>query len=387
MVNVRDVSGNRKTIAVLGSTGSVGRQTLEAARHLGYGVTELSGYNDWRTLETQCREFGVLKAWISEANYTNLKTALADTPVKVVTGEEGLCAFAYESRSKLVCNSLLGVSGLKPTLAALDGGHDIALANKETLVEGGKLVMESAKTKGLLIIPVDSEHSAIFQCINGAKPKKILLTASGGAFYGRDRAFLASVTPEMAKCHPNWRMGAKITVDSSTLMNKGLELIEAVWLFGVRPEQIEILIHRESIIHSMVEFSDNAVIAQLALPDMRLCAQYALTYPERLPSLTGELDFTAMPPLTFSKPDEDTFTLLRLARECIGKGGNLPAAMSSANEEAVALFLNNKIQFTDIFEMVERAVLDAEFISDPSLEQIMSTDAAARESITRQSRS
>ncbi|MDD4124834.1 MAG: 1-deoxy-D-xylulose-5-phosphate reductoisomerase [Eubacteriales bacterium] len=376
-----------KTIAVLGSTGSVGRQTLETARHLGYGISELTGYGNPRLLERQCREFNVKKAWIAENNYVNLKTALADTSVKVVTGNEALCELAYETESDPVCNSLLGVSGLKPTLAALEGGHNIALSNKEALVEGGRLVTDLAKAKNLKIIPVDSEHSAIFQCINGGKPKKILLTASGGAFYGKDRNFLETVTPETATKHPNWSMGAKITVDSATLMNKGLEIIEAVWLFDISPEQLEVIIHRESVIHSMVEFDDNTVIAQLARPDMRLCIQYALTYPERLPSLTDRLDFGSIPSLSFAKPDEDTFTLLRLAKECIRKGGNLPAAMSSANEEAVMLFLENKIKFVEIFDFVEIAVTDAAYIPNPTLEQIMSTDAEARESIRRQIRS
>lgn len=370
-----------KTISVLGSTGSIGRQTLEVARHLGIGITELTGNKNYRLIESQCREFKVQMAWIAEENYVNLKTLLADTPTKVVTGDEALCEIACQTKADIVCNSLLGIAGLKPTLAALEGGHNIALSNKEALVEGGSLVMDKAKSKGLEIYPVDSEHSAIFQCISRAKPSKILLTASGGAFWGKDVEFLKTVTPEMATKHPNWSMGAKITVDSATLMNKGLEIIEAVWLFGLKPEQIEVLIHRESIVHSMVQFDDNSVIAQLSKPDMRLCIQYALTYPERRPSLTQQLDFSKISALTFSKPDEDTFTLLRLAKDCIKKGGNLPAAMSSANEEAVSLFLDGKITFLDIFDFVHRAVYDTPFIPNPTLEQIMSTDTHARETI------
>lgn len=370
-----------QTIAVLGSTGSVGRQTLEVARHLGAGVTELSGFSDWKTLEAQCREFKAQKAWIGEDNYVNLKTALADTPTKVVTGENALSALAYESESRLLFNSLLGVSGLKPTLAALDGGHDIALSNKETLVEGGGLVMAKAKAKGLKILPVDSEHSAIFQCIKGEKPKRIILTASGGAFYGKDASFLQKATPEMALKHPNWNMGAKITVDSATLMNKGLELIEAMWLFDLRPQQIEVVIHRESVIHSMVEFADHAVLAQLARPDMRLCIQYALTFPQRVPSLTGRMDFLKGLALHFGAPDEERFPLLPLARRCAEKGGNLPSALSSANEEAVAAFLAGKIKFTDIFTLVEAAVADTAFLPFPDVEQIMSTGLASREAV------
>ncbi|NLN55259.1 MAG: 1-deoxy-D-xylulose-5-phosphate reductoisomerase [Clostridiales bacterium] len=372
-----------KTLSVLGSTGSIGRQTIEVARHLGLAVTELTSYTNYRLLENQCREFKVRKAWIGEQYYSDLKILLADTGIKVFTGEDALYKLAYETQADIVCNSLLGISGLKPTLAALKGGHNIALSNKEALVEGGSLVTGLAKEKNLKIIPVDSEHSAIFQCQNGKTPKKIFLTASGGAFYGRDRNFLKTVTPEMATKHPNWNMGAKITVDSATLMNKGLEIIEAVYLFDVNPDQIEVIIHRESVIHSMVEFSDNSVIAQLSNPDMRLCIQYALTYPERLPSLTKPLDFTKLSSLSFSKPDEETFTLLKLAKRCINKGGNCPAAMSSANEEAVALFLNNKISFLDIFDYVERAVSDTPFIKNPTLEQILSTDTSARETVRR----
>lgn len=372
-----------KTVSVLGSTGSIGRQTMEVVRHLGLGVDCVSGNRNSKAIEAQCREFGIRKAWIGKDNYKELKTSLADTNVKVVTGDDELCEMAFETKCDILCNSLLGVSGLKPTLAALDGNHPIALSNKEVLVAGGSIVKKKAKEKGLPIIPVDSEHSAIFQCLGGKKAKKIYLTASGGPFFGKDRAFLEKVTPEMALAHPNWNMGAKITVDSASLMNKGLEIIEAVWLFGVRPEDIEVVVQRESIIHSMVGFDDNTVIAQLARPDMRLAIQYALTYPERLPSLTGELDFPSLAKITFASPDDTTFPLLSLAKNAIKRGGNIPAAMSASNEIAVEAFLEKRIMFTDIFDVVTTVTNETAFVPEPSLDDIMSTDKAAREAAAR----
>ena len=372
-----------KTVSVLGSTGSIGRQTMEVVRHLGLGVDCVSGNRNSKAIEAQCREFGIRKAWIGKDNYKELKTSLADTNVKVVTGDDELCEMAFETKCDILCNSLLGVSGLKPTLAALDGNHPIALSNKEVLVAGGSIVTKKAKEKELPIIPVDSEHSAIFQCLGGKKAKRIYLTASGGPFFGKDRAFLEKVTPEMALAHPNWNMGAKITVDSASLMNKGLEIIEAVWLFGVRPEDIEVVVQRESIIHSMVGFDDNTVIAQLARPDMRLAIQYALTYPERLPSLTGELDFPSLAKITFASPDDTTFPLLSLAKNAIKRGGNIPAAMSASNEIAVEAFLEKRIMFTDIFDVVTTVTNETAFVPEPSLDDIMSTDKAAREATAR----
>ncbi|MBP5230441.1 MAG: 1-deoxy-D-xylulose-5-phosphate reductoisomerase, partial [Clostridia bacterium] len=296
-----------------------------------------------------------------------------------------LCELVSETNAGTVVNALSGMRGLKPTLAALDAGKPVALANKETLVAGGDLVMKKAGRTGNRILPVDSEHSAVFQCLScgpeGKEPPKIrriLLTASGGPFFGKDRAFLERVTPDMALRHPNWSMGPKVTVDSSTLMNKGLELIEAVHLFGVRPEQVEVVVHRESVIHSMVEFEDRAVLAQMAVPDMRLCIQYALTYPERKPSLCPELDLFSLTGLTFHRPDEETFPLLALARKAILEGGNRPAAMNGANEAAVALFLKGQIRYTDIFERVAFATESAAFVPDPSLEDILRTDREAR---------
>ena len=368
-----------KTVSILGSTGSIGRQTIEVVRHLGLKIDCVSGNSNWKAVEAQCREFGIKKAWIGKNHYNDLKNALSDTSVKVITGDDELCEMARSTKCDLLCNSLLGVSGLRPTLAALDGDHPIALSNKEVLVAGGSIVTKYAENKGLPIIPVDSEHSAIFQCLGGKKAKKIYLTASGGPFFGKDRAFLEKVTPEMALAHPNWNMGAKITVDSASLMNKGLEVIEAVWLFSVRPEDIEVVVQRESIIHSMVGFEDNTVIAQLARPDMRLAIQYALTYPEREASLTGELDFPSLAKITFASADEETFPLLSLAKYAIKRGGNIPAAMSAANEIAVAAFLEKKISFTDIFDTVTSVTKETPFIPEPTLDDIMSTDRKARE--------
>ena len=371
----------KKTIAVLGSTGSVGTQTIEVARHLGYRVCALTAHSNYKLLETQSREFKPGRVWIGEENYVNLKTALADTSVKVTTGENALCELAHDAKCDLICNSLLGVSGLLPTLAAIDGGHDMALSNKEVIVAGGSIVTRRAKEKGIKILPVDSEHSAIFQCMDGRRPRRIYLTASGGPFFGKDGEFLRTVTPKMALAHPNWNMGAKITVDSATMMNKGLEIIEAVWLFGVEEKDIEVVVHRESIVHSMVGFEDNSIIAQLARPDMRLCIQYALTYPDRVPSLTPPPDLFSLGALTFAKPDTVNFPLLELAREAIRTGGTMPAAMSAANEQAVALFLNGEIGFTDIFSLVIRVSHETPLCAEPGVDDIMRADADARERV------
>lgn len=368
------------SMIVLGATGSIGKQTLDVARQLCLRVAAISGYQNVTVLEEQCREFKPLVCWVCEEKYAELKRSLADTETKVITGDEALDSLAYEVNADLLLNSVMGMRGLKPTLAAIDSGKQLALANKETLVAGGALVMKKAKEKGITILPVDSEHSAIFQCLQGGgKPKKILLTASGGPFFGRNRKELKNITPELALKHPNWSMGAKITIDSSTLMNKGLELIEAVHLFSVAPDDIEVIIHRESIIHSMVEFFDNAVVAQLANPDMRLCIQYALTYPERVENAVQPLDFFKCGALTFAKPDEETFSLLPLARNAIKKGGNLPAAVNGANEAAVSLFLNKKIEYLSIFDLVAEAAGNAVYKDCPTLSDILDTDRAARE--------
>lgn len=372
------------SVCILGSTGSIGTQALDVARTLGLRVTALAAGKRDAELEKQCREFRPQTVYIDESRYASLKTRLADTDVRVVTGETELSALAAEDASPVVLNALTGILGLRPTLAAIDAGKDVALANKETLVAGGELVMSRVREKRVRILPVDSEHSAIFQCLQGGgTPKKILLTGSGGPFYGKNRQFLETVRPEDALRHPNWRMGAKITVDSSTLMNKGLELIEAVHLFGVRPEQVEVVVQRESVVHSLVQFADNAVIAQLGTPDMRLCIQYALTYPERLPCPAAELDLFAVGELHFARPDTETFPLLSLARDAAVKGGSLPAAMNGANEEAVGRFLRGEIRYTELFDLVRLAAEKTRFRPSPTLSDVFDADAEAREFVRR----
>jgi 1-deoxy-D-xylulose-5-phosphate reductoisomerase len=368
------------SICILGSTGSIGTQALDVARKHHIPVTALAAGTREETLERQAREFLPAAVYIDDSRYASLKTRLADTDIRVLSGREGLTELAATDPSPTVVNALTGILGFLPTLSAVEAGKDIALANKETLVAGGDLVMSRAAEKGVKILPVDSEHSAIFQCLQcGGKAKKILLTGSGGPFFGKDRAFLETVTAADALRHPNWSMGPKITVDSSTLMNKGLEFIEAVHLFGVTPDQIEVVIQRESIIHSMVQFEDNAVLAQMGVPDMRLCIQYALTYPERTESPAGELDLFEVGKLTFYKPDTETFPLLQLAKDAITKGGNLPAAMNGANEEAVGRFLKGEISYTRLFDTVIAATAETVFLPNPTAEEILASDRAARE--------
>ncbi len=372
------MKNNFSPIAVLGATGSIGTQTLDVARRSGIRVTSLSAQNNVRLLAGLCREFHPQSACIGEEHYSELKLLLADTDIKIYAGADGLSEIAATDTAPTLVNALMGLSGLLPTLAAAKVGKRIALANKETLVAGGALVRVAVADGKAELIPVDSEHSAIFQCLQGGgKIKKIYLTCSGGPFYGKNFEFLRSVTPEMALKHPKWNMGRKISVDSASLMNKGLELIEAVWLFGVAPEDITVVIHPQSTVHSLVCFEDNAILAQLGVPDMRLCIQYALTYPERLPSPAGELDMIGLH-LDFSAPDEETFTLLPLARMAIMRGGNVPAAMNGANEEAVAAFLRGELGFTDMFSLVERATENCAFIAVPTVSDILETDKAAR---------
>lgn len=371
-----------ESICLLGSTGSIGTQALDVARKHGIRVSALAAGSSEEKLEAQCREFHPETVYIGEAHYASVKTRLADTDVRVITGKDGLSALAAEDPSPCVVNALTGILGFLPTLAAIEAGKEIALANKETLVAGGDIVMERAREKGVRILPVDSEHSAIFQCLQGQKSfKRILLTGSGGPFFGKDRAFLKTVTAADALKHPNWSMGPKITVDSSTLMNKGLEFIEAVHLFGARPEQIEVVIQRESVIHSMIELPDGAVLAQMGTPDMRLCIQFALTYPDRTESPCKPLDLFEIGKLTFYKPDTDTFPLLALAKKAITRGGNLPAAMNGANEEAVWRFLRGEIGYTDIFDLVTKATEDCPFIEHPTVREILQTDLEARERV------
>ena len=370
-----------KEIIILGSTGSIGTQALCVCERQGYRVTALAVGRNVKLAEQQARRFKPLCVAVSDKSAADdLKIRLADTGIKVYSGEEGVCA-AAQGRGDIVLNSIVGIAGLKPTLAAIESGKDIALANKETMVTGGDIVNRNAKEKGVKILPVDSEHSAIFQSLQGAPDKslkKILLTASGGPFYGKRRCDLENVTVAEALRHPNWSMGAKITIDSATLMNKGLEVIEAVQLFGVTADKVEVLIHRQSILHSAVELSDGAVIAQLGTPDMRLPIQYALTYPERAGFAFENLDLLSVGSLTFEKPDTDTFRCLPICIEAITRGGLYPTAANGANEEAVALFLDGKIRFLQIAELVGNAMENAPKCSDFDVDDIFAADLAAR---------
>ncbi len=371
-----------KKLIILGSTGSIGTQALDIVRANPdkYTVTAMAAGSNAKLLEKQAREFGVKTvALFDEIAASDLKTRLADTDIKVLSGADGVCELA-SSDADMVLNAIVGIAGLRPTLAAIDAGHTIALANKETLVTGGEIVNRKLAQKGVSLLPVDSEHSAIFQSLQGAPKgclKKILLTASGGPFFGKTRKELQDVTVKDALNHPNWSMGAKITIDSATLMNKGLEVIEAVHLFGVPASQIEVLVHRQSILHSAVELSDGAVIAQLGTPDMKLPIQYALTYPER-DMCFERLDLFKVGTLTFECPDMDTFKLLPLCIEAINRGGLYPTAINGANEESVKLFLEGKINFLQIAELNEKAMNMCENKQDFTVEDIFATDQAAR---------
>lgn len=373
-------------IILLGSTGSIGKQTLDVCKAHNIEVRALSANSGVGLLEQQAREFSPEYVVIADENfYGDMKQRLSDTNIKVLAGEKGLCEVAALPKCKVV-NAIVGMAGLVPTLSAIKAGNDVALANKETLVSGGQLVMDAVKRAGVNLIPIDSEHSAIFQCLQGAggnRFSKIILTASGGPFFGKTRLELAAVTKEQALEHPNWDMGEKITIDSATLMNKGLELIEAVWLFGASPDEIEIVVQRQSIIHSAVEFEDGAVIAQLGSADMRLPIQYALTYPERIECPAKKLSLTELEQLTFGKPDEDTFECLAAAKRAIVKGGNAPCAVNCANEAAVRLFLENKIRFLDIGDAVSGALENVKFIAKPTLYELQSTKKASEEFVLK----
>ena len=377
-----------KKIAVLGSTGSIGTQALDVVRSMPCQVIALATYHNISLLEAQIREFHPSIACVmQEEAARDLKIRIADTSVKIVSGIQGLCECAVQEQADIILNAVVGMVGLEPTLCAIETGKTIALANKETLVAGGQLVMRCAKEKGVNILPVDSEHSAVFQCLqenqNHDKIKKIILTASGGPFFGKTSKELENVKPEDALKHPNWSMGRKITIDSATMINKGLELIEACWLFDVLPEKIEIVVHRESIIHSMVEYCDNAVIAQLGVPDMRLPIQYAITYPERIPSHVNQLDLLQLGKLTFHAPDEKTFGGIVLCREAFQKGGLCPAIVNGANEEAVALFLEGKIGFNDICKFARLAMESIKKWEDYTLADVLEADLSAREFVRR----
>lgn len=371
-----------KNLIILGSTGSIGTQALEVCRRDGYRVTALAAGSNIELLEKQAREFKPLTvAVFSEEKAKELKIRLADTDIKVLSGAKGVCEVS-QGEGDIVLNSVVGIAGLRPTLAAIEAGKTIAIANKETLVTGGEIVNKRARENGVKILPVDSEHSAIFQSLQGAPEgslKRILLTASGGPFFGKTRKELENVTVKEALNHPNWSMGAKITIDSATLMNKGLEVIEAVHLFGLPADCIDVVVHRQSIIHSGVELSDGALIAQLGTPDMRLPIQYALTYPERSNFAFEKLSLTDIGTLTFCKPDTETFRCLPLCIEAINQGGLAPTAVNGANEEAVRLFLEGKIKFLQIAELVEKALNNVNNKKEFTLEDILETDKAARE--------
>ncbi len=374
----------KRSVAILGSTGSIGTQALEviAAYPDHFSVEVLTGNNNADLLIAQAKKFNPNAVVITnEAQYLKVKDALASTDVKVYAGENALASIVQMDSIDIVLAALVGYSGLRPTIKALEAGKPIALANKETLVVAGDLVTSMARDKGVNIYPVDSEHSAIFQCIVGEfhnRIEKVVLTASGGPFRGKKRSELERVTRAEALKHPNWTMGAKVTIDSATLMNKGLEVIEARWLFGLEPAQVDVVIHPQSIIHSFVQFEDGSMKAQLGLPDMRLPIQFALSYPNRLKSDLPRFDFGAYPSLTFEKPDTETFRNLALAFEALKRGGNMPCVLNAANEVAVQEFLKESISFLEMPKIVERCLEKIDFIAKPVLEDYVNTDKETR---------
>ena len=379
-----------KSVSILGCTGSIGRQTLDIIDNLGLPVAALTAGSNVERMAQQCRKYRPkLAVMATQAAAQALQEEIADIPTQVMWGEEGLLAAATVPEADCVITAVVGMVGLKPTLAAIGAGKRIGLANKETLVCAGELVMAAAKENNVEIIPVDSEHSAIFQCLMGSRRKeevkRILLTCSGGPFYGKTREELGVVTKADALKHPNWKMGAKITIDCATLMNKGLEVIEAMRLYDLPLEQVDVLIHRQSIVHSMVEFIDGAVMAQMGAPDMRLPIQLAMTYPERANCVVDTLNLATCGPLTFSQPDMEAFPCLALARYCAKLGGTACPVMNGANEEAVAMFLNDEIGFYDIYDLVKFAVDTVPFMEHPTLEQILESDRMARQ-VVRQAK-
>lgn len=376
----------KKNVSILGSTGSIGTQTIDVLDSIGARCVCLTTNRNVRLLETQCRALKPELAVAADENAARaLRTALADTPVRVAAGMDGLLEAASLPRADIVVTAVVGMVGLLPTMAAIDAGKDIALANKETLVCAGDLVTAAARKKGVKILPVDSEHSAIFQCLQGAQGNslaKIILTASGGPFFGKTAEELAHVTLAQALKHPSWSMGAKITIDSATMFNKGLELIEAMWLYDMPPEQIDIVVHRESIIHSLITFADGAVLAQLSVPDMRLPIQYALTYPQRMPCKMKPLNLAEIGNLSFFAPDDVAFPALRLARAAAERRGNAGAVLNGANEAAADLFLHGKIGFNDIPALVSRAMDEVPHKTQQTLDDVLAADRAAREIVT-----
>lgn len=376
-------------ISILGSTGSIGRQTLDVVRnHPEIRVAALTAGTGVERMAEQCREFRPkLAVMATEEAAEKLAAVIADLPIRIAVGGEGLIEAATLAESDCVITAVVGMVGLKPTLAAIRAQKRIGLANKETLVCAGELVMAEAEKYGAQIIPVDSEHSAIYQCLMGCGDKReverLILTCSGGPFFGMNRDQLRLVTKADALRHPNWKMGPKITVDCATLMNKGLEVIEAMRLYRMPLEKVDVLIHRQSIVHSMVEFTDGAVMAQMGTPDMRLPIQLALTYPERTTCPVGKLDLTTCGALTFSHPDLESFPCLQLARDCAKAGGTACPVMNGANEAAVAMFLEGKIGFYDIYRLVSQAVESVPFIAEPTLDQILESDRLARLAVSR----
>ena len=379
-----------RKLALLGSTGSIGIQTLDVVRGLCRGgdfpvsIQVLAARSSVKQLEEQIREFRPQAAAVfDEKAAKDLRDRTRDLDLKILPGMEGLCQAAAWDSADMTLNAVVGMVGLRPTLSAIAAGKTVALANKETLVAGGSIVMEAARQNKVEILPVDSEHSAIFQCLQGCPEKKavkrLLLTASGGPFFGKTRKELEGVTPAQALRHPNWNMGAKVTIDSATLMNKGLEVTEAAWLFGLGPKDIQVVVHRESIVHSLVEYVDHSVIGQLGTPDMRLPIQYAITYPKRYPSPCGELDLAGLGSLTFAQPDLETFRCLKVCLQALERGGLAPAAANGANEEAVALFLQEKIGFLEIPQLVEAAMLRQPDAPADSVEAVLQADREARQ--------
>ncbi|HAJ98541.1 MAG TPA: 1-deoxy-D-xylulose-5-phosphate reductoisomerase [Bacteroidales bacterium] len=374
----------KKSIALLGSTGSIGCQTLEVLRsHAGiFEVEVLTAQNNANLLIQQAIEFLPNAVVIgNEKKYLEVKNALKHYPVKVFAGKDSLSQITSIQEIDIVLTAMVGIAGLEPTLAAIDAGKHIALANKETLVVAGRIMMELAHHKGINIYPVDSEHSAVFQCLTGEfhNPiEKIFLTASGGPFRGKDQHFLKQVKKEAALNHPNWNMGCKITIDSATLMNKGLEVIEAKWLFNLRADQIEVVVHPQSIIHSMVQFTDGSIKAQMGLPDMKLPILYALSYPNRLTTQFPRFNFADFQTLSFESPDFENFPCLNLAYEALRKEGNMPCILNAANEIAVAAYLTDKVGFSNIAEIVEQCMQRISFIENPNLDELLQTDAETR---------
>ena len=372
-----------KNIAILGSTGSIGTQTLEVADITNeYKISALTAHKNVSLMEEQIRKYKPVVVCMTDENSAkDLKVRVKDTNTKVLSGIDGVCECASLSEVETVVTAIVGIAGLKPTMSAIKAGKRIALANKETLVTAGEIVMSAAKENNVEILPVDSEHSAIFQSISNQNKflKKIIITASGGPFFGKKRSELSDVTPQMALKHPNWSMGAKITIDSATLVNKGLEIIEAMHLFNIPVEQIQPIVHRESIIHSMVEFCDGSVIAQLGVPDMKLPISYALSYPERTVPVSNELDLISVGKLSFYDIDNEAFPSVNLAKKAANAGGVMCAVYNGANEAAVELFLNNKCRFTDITELIEKAMDKCPEVKTPTLEDIFMADNFARE--------